>query len=97
MDDTRNPARDTAQSTVVFAVEHAGCPTCAARVREALSPFATIVGIEIDESEDVATVEALPRATTTEERINAALLEASGGSGHAYRVKPQSWRVASER
>ncbi len=34
-----------------------------------------------------------PSTDTTEADVNRALLEASHGSGHAYRVKPGSWHL----
>ena len=82
-------------NTVAFAVEQAGCAACATRVREALSPLASVLRIDVDEDADLSTVEAVPAPGVTEERVNAALLDASAGSGHAYRVKPESWRSGS--
>lgn len=78
----------------VFVVEHAGCESCAARVRRALDVLVTIEAIEIDEAADSATVHVLPRATASEDDVNRALAEASPGSGHTYRVKPGSWPAA---
>lgn len=95
VDAPRESAERRAAGTVVFAVEQAGCAACATRVRDALSPLGSVVAIEVDEDADLATVEALPASGVTEERVNAALLEASAGSGHAYRVRPQSWRTVN--
>lgn len=75
-----------------FEVEQAGCASCAARVRSALEPHATVETIEIDESADQATVR-LAEANVTEADVNAALSAASHGSGHTYRVRPGSWRA----
>ena len=80
-------------TTTVFEVEQAGCVSCAARVRGAIAPLAAVDGIEIDENSDTAAVRLAPGTDATEEDVNRALLEASHGSGHAYRVKPGSWRL----
>ena len=74
-----------------FQVEQAGCESCAARVRSALEPHATVEAIEIDESADHATVH-LVEANVTEADVNAALTAASHGSGHTYRVRAGSWQ-----
>jgi len=77
---------------VAFEVEQAGCESCAARVRAALEPLAPVRAIEVDEAADTATVRL--GAAVAEADVAAALAAASDGSGHAYRVKPQSWRAA---
>ena len=77
----------------IFEVEQAGCESCASRVRDALEPLVAVAGIEIDEAADAATVTLEHGAETSEDVVNRALLEASHGSGHAYRVKPGSWRA----
>lgn len=79
-------------SPVVFEVEQAGCESCAARVRAALEPLAEVGGVTIDEDADSATVHA--SGDVTEVAVNDALAAASHGSGHAYRVRPGSWREA---
>ena len=79
----------------VFEVEQAGCASCAARVRRALADLAPVAEIEIDEDEDTATVRLAPGASASEDEVNRALADASHGSGHAYRVKPGSWRLVS--
>jgi copper chaperone CopZ len=76
-----------------FEVEQAGCPSCAARVREALAPLATVHGVEIDADADTATVRLDDGAKISEQAVNRALREFSEGSGHSYRVKPGSWRL----
>ena len=43
-------------ATVLFEVEQAGCPSCAARVRAALAPLGTVSEVAIDEQADQATV-----------------------------------------
>jgi copper chaperone CopZ len=78
----------------VFEVEQAGCESCAERVRNALAPLATVRAVEIDAEADLATVSVGPDAELSEEAVNRALSAASHGSGHAYRVKPGSWRPA---
>jgi copper chaperone CopZ len=75
---------------VRFVVEHAGCDSCAARVRQALEVIATVREVTVDESADVAFV-SLASATVSERSVNEALREASAGSGHEYQVRPGSW------
>lgn len=77
----------------VFEVEQAGCASCAVRVRGALEGVGAVAELTIDEEEDVATVRLAAEAATSEDDVNRVLAEASQGSGHAYRVKPGSWRV----
>jgi hypothetical protein len=79
---------------VVFEVEEAGCSSCAERVRAAITPLATVESVEIDESADLATVHAWSDGRLLESAVNNALADASHGAGHAYRVKPGSWRAA---
>lgn len=78
----------------VFEVEQAGCESCAALVRDVLEDVAPVVAITIDEAQDMATVRLAPGAAASEEDIDRILVEASHGSGHAYRVKRGSWRRA---
>jgi copper chaperone CopZ len=78
---------------VVFEVEHAGCESCAARVRRALEDLASVVEITIDEEADSATVTLARETSASEDEINRALAEASHGSGHAYRVRPGSLKL----
>jgi hypothetical protein len=80
-------------ASTVFAVEQAGCPSCAARVREALNGLAAVVELTIDEDDDVATVRLAPGAAASEDEVNRVLDEISQGTGHAYRVKPGSWHA----
>jgi copper chaperone CopZ len=77
---------------VRFVVEHTGCDSCAARVRQALEAIATVREVTVDESADVALV-SLASAAVSERSVNEALREASTGSGHAYSVRPGSWRA----
>lgn len=75
----------------LFEVEHAGCESCADRVREALAPLGTVRELAVYEDADSATVRLA--SVATEADVNRALLEASHGSGHAYRVRPGSWQA----
>jgi hypothetical protein len=80
---------------VSFEVERAGCDSCAARVRGALASLLEISALEIDESRDAALVTARAAAEPPVETIDELLAAASEGAGHAYRVRPGSWRLAS--
>ena len=77
--------------TFTFVVEHAGCPSCAERVRDALAPLAAVEDVEIDEPNDAARVRLVAPDGVTEGNVNALLAAASAG-GHEYRVEPGSWR-----
>ena len=77
-----------------FEVEQAGCEGCAALVRSALEPLATVERIEIDEAADRASVQLRPTGELTEAAVNEALAAVSQGNGHAYRVRPGSWTPA---
>jgi copper chaperone CopZ len=76
---------------ITFEVEEAGCSSCAARVRDALSPLAAVYAVEIDETADRATVR---MDDAQEGEIATALAGASEGSGHSYRVSPGSIQPA---
>jgi copper chaperone CopZ len=76
-----------------FEVEEAGCASCATRVRDALSQLAVVHAVDIRPEDDVATVSISADADVSEAAVNGALREASRGAGHAYRVKPGSWRI----
>ena len=80
---------------VSFDVEQAGCESCAARVRGALAPLLEISALEIDESRDSAVVTARAAEEPPVETIDELLAAASEGAGHAYRVRPGSWRLVS--
>ena len=80
---------------VSFVVEHAGCATCAERVRNALAAFGELSDIEIDEADDSASVRGDLSPTTSVEVVSEALSVASEGSGHEYRVRPGSWHTAA--
>jgi len=75
----------------VFEVEQAGCPSCAALVRDALEQVATVLDVTIDESADQAIVRLVAGTSVTEEAVDG-LLRDTSPEGHAYRVKPGSWR-----
>ena len=74
---------------VTFVVEEAGCASCAARVRAALEPVATVGSVEVDEAANEAVVRL--SGAPSEAAVAEALAAASEGSGHAYRVRPGSW------
>jgi hypothetical protein len=80
---------------VSFEVEQAGCASCAARVRDALSPLLEISALEVDESLDAAFVRARAVEEPPVETIDELLVAASEGAGHAYRVRPGSLRLVS--
>ena len=65
---------------------------CAARVRDALAPLATVRAVDVDSDADMATVRVDADSEACEGAVNRALLEASE-NGHSYRVKPGSWRI----
>ena len=77
---------------VTFVVEQAGCDSCAALIRDAVAPVASVEAIAVDAEADTATVRARTDAELSEDAVNGILAHASHGSGHAYRVKPGSWR-----
>jgi copper chaperone CopZ len=77
---------------VVFEVEEAGCSSCATRVRDALAPLASVESVEVDEAADTATVRVSPDGELLQSAVDRALADASRSAGHAYRVKPGSWR-----
>lgn len=75
--------------SVEFTVKQAGCESCAKLIRAALGKVGTVESIEIDEAADSANVvlsDSPPR-----DAVDAALAEASAGSGHAYSVGFGSW------
>jgi len=74
-----------------FEVEHAGCPSCAERVQDALTSLGTVDTIAIDEEADRAVVSLKIDKAVGEEAVNAALAAASAGAGHEYRVRAGSW------
>ena len=60
-----------------FVVEHAGCPSCAERVRDALAPLAAVADVEVDEANDAARVRVAATPRLSEADVNAALAAAS--------------------
>jgi hypothetical protein len=80
---------------VRFVVEQAGCESCAARVKAALAELIAIDEITIDEGADAAVVRAHAPAELELATVDAALADASHGSGHTYRVSPDSWPSGS--
>jgi copper chaperone CopZ len=80
---------------VIFEVEEAGCESCAGRVRAALSTATAVDAIDVDHDTNSATVRVSATPTLTKDEVGRLLETASHGSGHAYRLKPGSWRVES--
>ena len=77
---------------IEFAVENAGCESCAERVRAALAPLATVERIDFDEAADRATVRVSADGDVDQAAVNAALADASEGSGgHEYRIAAGPW------
>lgn len=81
--------------TVRFAVENAGCASCAELVRDALGRFGEVTAVDVDESADVANVHLACSSEVAVADIDRALADASTGSGHAYRVRAGSWIAAA--
>lgn len=77
--------------TVEFTVEQAGCESCGKLIAEALSQVSSVESIEIDEDSDTAAV--VLSGPAAMDAVDAALAEASGGAGHAYRVRAGSWHA----
>lgn len=75
-----------------FVVEQAGCASCAARVREALEPIAVVHEIDVDEAADCAAVRLAYSPDLSQDAVAQALLVASTGARHEYRVQPGSWQ-----
>jgi copper chaperone CopZ len=78
--------------SVELVVEEAGCSSCAALVRQALEPLGAVESVEVDEAADVSVVRLA--ADPTEAEVGSALAGVSAGAGHAYRVRPGSWRTS---
>lgn len=76
--------------SVAFTVEQAGCESCGELIGAALGRLGTVESLEIDEAADLATV--VLSGPPSRDDVDAALAEASGGAGHAYRVRAGSWR-----
>ncbi len=80
--------------TVEFRVENAGCPSCAALVRDVLSAVGVVESITVDEALDAADVRLAGAPTVSLDGVSRLLASASSGAGHAYRVAPGSWTIA---
>lgn len=80
------------ESETVFVVEQAGCESCAALVRDALEDVAAVDDVAVDEASDSATVRLRAGTSLSVDEVDRLLAEASAGTGHAYRVRPGSWR-----
>lgn len=73
-----------------FVVEQAGCSSCARLIRDTLATIGEVEDVSIDEANDLGFVRMTPTFETTEAQLNAVLLAASDGTGHAYSVRPGS-------
>lgn len=80
-----------------FVVEQAGCASCAERIRRALTALGEVAEISVDEDGDVSHVRMAASDGVTEERVNAVLLAASEGAGHAYRIRAGSFEARARR
>lgn len=74
-----------------FVVENVGCPSCAERVQAALMGLGIVDDVTIDEEADIAAVSMRTEDAVDEEAVNLALVTASTGAGHEYRVRAGSW------
>ena len=82
--------------SIHFVVEQAGCESCAARVHAALADLLVIEEVTVDEGADAAAVRAHAPPGLEVATVDAALADASRGSGHTYRVSPSSWCSSSQ-
>jgi hypothetical protein len=80
------------ESETVFVVEQAGCESCAALVRETLEAVAAVDDVTVDEASDSATVRLRAGTPLSVDEVDRLLAEVSTGTGHAYRVRPGTWR-----
>ena len=80
---------------VEFVVEQAGCPSCAARLRAALEAIAPVISVDVDETEDTASIRLQAHVRVSRKIVDRVLGAASNGSGHTYRRKPGTWLVRS--
>lgn len=79
-------------STAFLAVSGMGCPTCAARVRNALVLTEGVVEAEVDHGSGLAVVSYLPEALE-EETMLRAVAAAGAGTRQTYRAVtiPSTW------
>ena len=75
---------------VAFEVEQAGCTSCGELIRAALGNVSTVESVEVDETADVAAI--LLSNAPASDVVEAALVTASAGAGHVYRIRTGSWR-----
>lgn len=78
---------------VQFAVEHAGCMSCAARIRGALEELGTVESVEVDEAADLSVVRLISESRLSQDAVDRMLGNASQGSDHEYRRQSGSWLV----
>jgi copper chaperone CopZ len=76
---------------IEFVVEQAGCASCAALVEDALGALGSVERVDVDEAADTASVRLSPHdEELSVGELDRALAEASGGTGHTYRVRAGS-------
>ena len=78
---------------IEFVVEQAGCPSCAARLRNAFEALAPVTAVEIDEAADTASVRLEASDDVSETAVDRVLDAASAGSGHVYTRRPGPFLV----
>jgi len=74
-------------ATAFLAVSGMGCPTCAARVRNALVTTEGVVEAEVDHGSGLAVVSYLPEAVDVDGMARAVTL-AAAGTHHTYEAVP---------
>lgn len=74
-------------ATAFLAVSGMGCPTCAARVRNALVTTEGVVEAEVDHGSGLAVVSYLPDAVNVD-AMTRAVSSAAAGTHHTYEAVP---------
>lgn len=82
-----DPAELERSHTAFLAVSGMGCPTCAARVRNALVLTEGVVEAEVDHRYGVAAVSYLPELVAVDTLVRS-VAAASIGTHHEYRALP---------
>lgn len=84
---TVDPSFLERSATAFLAVSGMGCPTCAARVRNALVLTEGVLEAEVDHGSGLAVVSYVPGAVEVEAMIRA-VDAAAEGTRHTYRAVP---------
>jgi len=84
---TVDPGLLDRSATAFLAVSGMGCPTCAARVRNALVTTEGIVEAEVDHRSGLAVVSYLPEAVDVGV-MTGAVSSAAAGTHHTYQAVP---------